>query len=398
MGNVSDVQSGYTRGQDQIRYSNTPATMASHNTLGSTGDDTMTFVSYNSNRSDNSNNSNSDKFPEDAPPSVASSDSNTSSARKTFDGDRVMVAYAFWKKHVDGLSRAKQQQLGLLLFSILFQKHPAIRQLFLNADIGKQSLRLLDMLSWLLKSLKGAKNRMRVRTLKSIGQRHVSYGVKTEYFAPMLEILNESLLEMCTDAYTAKIRYSLTLLFQSAGNEMMRSAGCSAEDLPFKELNSQQPSYKTNLEQLEKHTLYSVDTIQRKYRFLSSIDLTLADPQGFAALESFLHQSGCKELAEFHKAYRIYRCCLVPQVSREITQEVMRLFLTQGGSLELKNDALSTLSEARLKVQEVVRQCEEQGTSYPLDLFDDTHVWVRFQISQNWLSFKQAMLQQQYTK
>jgi hemoglobin-like flavoprotein len=273
------------------------------------------------------------------------------------------------------MPRTKQQKLGLLLFAILFRKQPLVRQLFLKADIAKQSLRLLDMFAWLLKSLIKDKNHMRVRALQSIGERHISYGVKREYFAPMLDSLNEALLEMCAKEYTVKTRVALTLLFQSACNEMMRYAGYDANELPFQQQN----------ENFEKNN----QSYAQKYRFLRSIDHTLADPTGFMALEAFLKKAYCGELTEFHKAYRIYRCCLAPKVREEIAKEIIKLFLTQGAPLEL-NDA----SENRLKIQATVQKCDEQGSDYPLLLFDETHTWVKFQISQDWVRFRKSMQQQ----
>ena len=45
-------------------------------------------------------------------------------------GDQVVVAYSFWKDEIDAKERSFQKQIGLLLFSNLFKKAPATRQLF----------------------------------------------------------------------------------------------------------------------------------------------------------------------------------------------------------------------------------------------------------------------------
>eukprot|EP01084_Bolivina_argentea_P088851 160415_1 len=145
-------------------------------------------------------------------------------------GDRVVISYNFWKDNVDMLERSKQQQLGVLLFAKLFKKQPLCRKLFADSDISKQSLRLLDMFGWLLRSLVKEKNQMRRHTLKSLGDRHIKYGIKIEFFRPMLDALSDSLQDWFGTNYNTATRVALTTLFQSACNEMMKQSG---QTLPF---------------------------------------------------------------------------------------------------------------------------------------------------------------------
>eukprot|EP01083_Nonionella_stella_P028764 79273_1 len=287
-------------------------------------------------------------------------------------GDKVVISYNFWKDNVDQLERSKQQQLGVLLFANLFKRQPLCRNLFTGSDISKQSLRLLDMFGWLLRSLVKEKNQMRVRTLKSLGDRHVKYGIKIEFFHPMLDSLSDALQDWFGTNYNSATRAALTTLFRSACNEMMKRAG------------QRPPFARTATEPT--HTIQSDNVYggQKSYRWLRSLDHCLADPLGLDCLEQFLAKSYSSELTEFHKAFRIYRCCLTPVVRKEIAHEVCKLFLTPKSQFEL-NDS----GDNRKKIYGIMQKCDELQLDYPIDLFDETHVWVKFQISQNsWMQFK----------
>eukprot|EP00485_Elphidium_margaritaceum_P008621 CAMPEP_0202708164 /NCGR_PEP_ID=MMETSP1385-20130828/20424_1 /ASSEMBLY_ACC=CAM_ASM_000861 /TAXON_ID=933848 /ORGANISM="Elphidium margaritaceum" /LENGTH=363 /DNA_ID=CAMNT_0049367075 /DNA_START=84 /DNA_END=1172 /DNA_ORIENTATION=- len=282
-------------------------------------------------------------------------------------GDKVVISYNFWKDNVDMLERSKQQQLGVLLFANLFKKQPLCRNLFADSDITKQSLRLLDMFGWLLRSLIKEKNHMRVRTLKSLGDRHVKYGIKTEFFRPMLDSLSDALQEWFGPSYNAQVRIALTTLFQSACNEMMKQAGQRA---PFGRLDAQASSNGGNMQQYGDMHSNQDSYGMKSYRWLRSIDHCLADPMGLSALEEFLSKTYQTQLVEFHKAYRIYRCCLVPQVRQEIAHEICKLFLTAKSQFEL-NDS----GDSRKKIFGIMQKCDELQLDYPIDLFDETHTW-----------------------
>eukprot|EP01084_Bolivina_argentea_P088850 160414_1 len=288
-------------------------------------------------------------------------------------GDRVVISYNFWKDNVDMLERSKQQQLGVLLFAKLFKKQPLCRKLFADSDISKQSLRLLDMFGWLLRSLVKEKNQMRRHTLKSLGDRHIKYGIKIEFFRPMLDALSDSLQDWFGTNYNTATRVALTTLFQSACNEMMKQAG---ERAPF----ARAEVVAKGNDNSGNNNEYGV----KSYRWLRSLDHCLADPLGLDSLEQYLSKSYSSELTEFHKAYRIYRCCLTPRVRKEIAHEICKLFLSEKAQFEL-NDS----GDNRKKIYNIMQKCDELQLDYPIDLFDETHVWVKFQISQNaWMKFK----------
>lgn len=289
-------------------------------------------------------------------------------------GEKVVISYNFWKDNVDMLERSKQQQLGVLLFANLFKKQPLCRSLFSDSDISKQSLRLLDMFGWLLRSLVKEKNQMRVRTLKSLGDRHVKYGIKIEFFHPMLDSLSEALQDHFGTNYNSQTRVALTTLFQSACNEMMKQAG---KRPPFARLD-------VNNNHHQKQHIDQQSGSSSQYRWLRSLDHCLADPMGFSALEQYLSKTYQSELIEFHKAYRIYRCCLTPRVRKEIAHEICKLFLTPKAQFEL-NDS----GDNKKKIHGIMQKCDELQLDYPIDLFDESHIWVKFQISQNaWMKFK----------
>eukprot|EP00483_Globobulimina_turgida_P009835 UN09854 len=227
------------------------------------------------------------------------------------------------------LERSKQQQLGVLLFANLFKKQPKCRNLFADSDISKQSLRLLDMFGWLLRSLVREKNQMRKRTLKSLGDRHVKYGIQIDFFMPMLDALSEALQDWFGTTYNTQTRVALTTLFQSACNEMMKQAGKRA---PFVRADIQQSSGAKS-GKIESNVYGGT----KSYRWLRSLDHCLADPVGLNCLEQFLAKCYSSQLTEFHKAYRIYRCCLTPKVRKIIAQEICKLFLTQNSQYELSD-------------------------------------------------------------
>ena len=171
------------------------------------------------------------------------------------------------------------------------------------------------MFGWLLRSMVKGKNKMRGRTLAELGLRHVSYKVKTEHFGPMLDSLNEALIDICNKQYTVRARVALTNLFRNAVNQMMAAA---KQPMPFKQ--SEQSKLAAQIENSEK-------------RWLKSLDHCLADPFGFAMLDKYCQGQYMPELTAFHQAFSIYRSCLSPSIRYEIADEIIGLFFKKGAKL-----------------------------------------------------------------
>ena len=142
-------------------------------------------------------------------------------ALDVFNSEAMNVCWVFWKDNVDILPRNKQKELALLLYCHMFQKIPAARRLFIRGEIDEQALKFLDMFGYLIRQLKDYESvTTLIKTLQSLGKRHKDWGVRHEYFEPMLNSLHSALSDHFKHTYTVRVKFSMEQIFTSAANIM----------------------------------------------------------------------------------------------------------------------------------------------------------------------------------
>ena len=144
-----------------------------------------------------------------------------SSAMEVFNSEAMNVCWVFWKDNVDILPRNKQKELALLLYCHMFQKIPSARRLFIRGEIDEQALKFLDMFGYLIRQLKDYESQNTlIKTLTSLGKRHNDWGVRYEYFEPMLNSLHSALSDHFKHTYTVRVKFCMEQIFCSAANIM----------------------------------------------------------------------------------------------------------------------------------------------------------------------------------
>merc|ERR1712130_356083 len=287
-----------------------------------------------------------------------------------FNSEAMSVCWVFWKDNVDILPRNKQKELALLLYCHMFQKIPAARRLFIRGEIDEQALKFLDMFGYLIRQLKDYESTTHlIKTLESLGKRHKDWGVRYEYFEPMLNSLHSALSDHFKHTYTVRVKFCMEQIFTSAANLMTG------------------------------HDLNQI--FMKRYAgmghlaFLQSLEQCLADPTGKEYLDRFLVQSFCAELVSFEKHYKQYKGAISDTERYIVAATIVKMFLTNNAKNELNiknNDIKQKILKKVDKIQNNKGSSKKKGTEYPSDLFDPVHSWVVQQIETNsWPKFQQTI-------
>ncbi|MGI2259078.1 globin domain-containing protein [Shewanella sp. GXUN23E] len=98
-----------------------------------------------------------------------------------------------------------------LFYDTLFELAPNIRPLFKNSA-NMQGQKLMQMLSSIVAGLDDLEALAPV--IQEMGRRHVSYGVKPEYFIPLNQALMFSLRQHLRSEFTPEVRDAWATLLQ----------------------------------------------------------------------------------------------------------------------------------------------------------------------------------------
>ena len=91
-------------------------------------------------------------------------------------------------------------QAGEWFYNRLFELDPDIKPLFANTNIHVQSTKLLQMIATVVTSLDRLEQL--TPTLKDLGQRHITYGVKREHYAIVGQALMSALAHVLGAEFT----------------------------------------------------------------------------------------------------------------------------------------------------------------------------------------------------
>lgn len=321
-------------------------------------------------RHSNHNNSISDEKQKENP-TGSTLTGKEDAAMEIFNSEAMNVCWVFWKDNVDILPRNKQKELALLLYCHMFQKIPAARRLFIRGEIDEQALKFLDMFGYLIRQLKDYESaNSLIKTLQSLGGKHKAWGVRPEYFEPMLSSLHAALSDHFKHTYTVRVKFCMEQIFTSAANVM------TGQDL----------------NQIFTKRYAGMGHLQ----FLTSLEQCMADPTGKEYLERFLIQSFCAELVEFEKYYKQYKGALSDTERYIVAATIVKNFLTPNAKNELNIKNVELKHKILKKIDKIQNNKgsskKHKNSEYPADLFDAIHFWVIEQIESNsWPKFKQTI-------
>ena len=112
-------------------------------------------------------------------------------------------------------------QAAALFYDNLFESDPSLRGMF-RGDMAAQGERLMTMIGAAVHLLD--RPDALVPVLRSLGGRHVGYGVRDHHYAVVGAALIETLEQGLGDAFTAEVREAWVTLYGVVSRTMMEGA------------------------------------------------------------------------------------------------------------------------------------------------------------------------------
>lgn len=113
-------------------------------------------------------------------------------------------------------------QIAKSFYAHLFEIAPQTKKLF-TADMNQQGTMLMTSLSLAVSGLSDMENTL--PSVRALGERHYSYGVKPEYYQSAVESFIWSLEHHLGDQFTPELKESWTIAFQSLADAMLSVYG-----------------------------------------------------------------------------------------------------------------------------------------------------------------------------
>lgn len=113
-------------------------------------------------------------------------------------------------------------QIAKSFYEHLFEIAPQTKKLF-TADMNQQGTMLMTSLSLAVSGLSDMENTL--PSVRALGERHYSYGVKPEYYQSAVESFIWSLEHHLGDQFTPELKESWTIAFQSLADAMLSVYG-----------------------------------------------------------------------------------------------------------------------------------------------------------------------------
>ena len=107
--------------------------------------------------------------------------------------------------------------VSLLFYGRLFDLDPSLRRLF-NIDMKEQSKKLISMLEAIVASIDDWENIVPV--LRELGQRHVTYGVKSEHYDTLRAALVWAFGQALQPGFDEEVRAAWTAVIQAVNEQM----------------------------------------------------------------------------------------------------------------------------------------------------------------------------------
>ena len=113
-------------------------------------------------------------------------------------------------------------QIAKSFYTHLFEIAPQTKKLF-TGDMERQGTMLMTSLSLAMTGLNDMASIL--PSVKALGERHFSYGVKPEYFQPALESFIWALEQHLGDQFTPALKDAWTVAFRSLTDAMLDTYG-----------------------------------------------------------------------------------------------------------------------------------------------------------------------------
>lgn len=113
-------------------------------------------------------------------------------------------------------------QAAVIFYEKLFELDPKIKPLFSSADMKVQGSKLMSMLGAAVSGLTNLENLL--PTIKSLGVRHVEYGVTDAHYDTVGEALMFTLEKGLGDAFTEEVAEAWLTTYTVVSNTMKEAA------------------------------------------------------------------------------------------------------------------------------------------------------------------------------
>eukprot|EP01084_Bolivina_argentea_P285402 489414_1 len=198
------------------------------------------------------------------------------------------MIYTFWTNHISALSQAKKLEVASSIFWVMISTSKSVKRMvfrmckkeynnMLAKEIEKLSVRFLDMMGWIVRSLMRDDIDL-FASLKTLGQQHRHWNITLDMFDPMLQAMHETFEYYFERGYSFEVRYAMDEIFILISNIMM----------------GQRPNPYQN-----KSHLKDINATMHKenVQFLQSLHVCLESSVGKDYFIRYLKQTWCHEIA-----------------------------------------------------------------------------------------------------
>eukprot|EP00485_Elphidium_margaritaceum_P014990 CAMPEP_0202727548 /NCGR_PEP_ID=MMETSP1385-20130828/185178_1 /ASSEMBLY_ACC=CAM_ASM_000861 /TAXON_ID=933848 /ORGANISM="Elphidium margaritaceum" /LENGTH=482 /DNA_ID=CAMNT_0049393791 /DNA_START=44 /DNA_END=1493 /DNA_ORIENTATION=+ len=199
----------------------------------------------------------------------------------------VKIAAQFWTQYIDNKTMQEKLELSCSIFFEMMAHNAEMKNILKQSMISQQSietssLKFLDMMGWLLRSL--IRSDVDVATsLAQLGAMHRKMGITIDHFDPMLKSMHSTFSYYFPFKYSIQIKYAIDQIFTLAARIM------SGQNLN---------------EALNGRHLSELNDEMNDGAFLTSLSVCLESNIGREYLYRYLQQTFCDEIAIFLQSMR----------------------------------------------------------------------------------------------
>lgn len=122
-------------------------------------------------------------------------------------------------------------------YEALFEKYPAVKPMFAEADVAKQQKKLLDSLVLVVNNLRNPDKL--VPALQALGKKHQEYGAIAEHYGAVADVLLEVMAEFAGDLWSDDIEQAWSEALQLVANVMLDAYTADEEESNMAQVENQ---------------------------------------------------------------------------------------------------------------------------------------------------------------
>eukprot|EP01083_Nonionella_stella_P047869 128144_1 len=211
------------------------------------------------------------------------------------------IVAIFWVHNITSLPMDRKLEIACSIFCSMLSSNKEMRTLMDTKNIEALSLKYLDMIGWLTRSLMNHDIDL-YSLLRKLGAMHRTMGIRIQHFEPMLVAMHQTFSYYFPSKYVIEVKYALDELFTLSAQIM------SNQDL--------------------KHSPHLNDingTLNNKnISFLQSLRACLESSIGSEYLTGYLQQTFCDEIAIFLQLIKKYRKQINDKQRFMIAREIVK--------------------------------------------------------------------------